>query len=991
MTLHPHGITLKQSKGGMARTVFESVGNTPAQHDENDNCTLPQSFHASAPAQLTNNGEAELRNALEAESMVLRCAHELYRVCDIDSAADIMLSTLGAYFQADRTYLMRFHGDLMSNTHEWCAPGVIPYKESLQGVTRSIVERWAPFLENGECLIIENVPALPLGSADREALTAQSIDSVAAAPLERDGKVVGFLGIDNPARSLVRNVSSPLKTLAYFFMMTERRIETERRLTLMSYHDELTGLYNRNRYLVDLEHLKKAKEGSLGIAFVDVNDLKETNDVYGHACGDEVLVACAATLADALPGADLYRIGGDEFVALVRNVDEASFSRMTSALERAFPCTTEDEVPGGDRVAIGAQWSARPSDVSALLAAADAEMYARKRRYHLEKALSGRLLQVVGDETPDHVTASVSLGDVARLEREQAATYDNLPGFVARYRVSPQGLKLLYGNERFVDFFGAVDDPLTAKLFQKNLDFNADVVKQFFSRILRGESVSFDVEAISRANEKASFRVYADCVDWIEGDPVYLVLYLDTTETERQRRRAEEAAERLRTLAYVDSVTGGRNRTSFEADAGAAVKAAPPGTYALVALDVDKFKVVNDQFGLDAGDAVLCAVHESIDARLGEGELAARISADLFNLLVKADQAERVVARVEEVAAAANAGLTLGNAQAYLLTLTAGIYVVDDPALPMMQIQDRANVALSKASSGVRTGRLSSCRFYNNEDRVRLAHEKDVEGRMRAALEAGEFIVYLQPKLDLRRGVIAGAEALVRWRDPERGLVPPNDFIPLFERNGFIVELDLYVFEQVCLLLHDWLVARRRPVPVSVNLSRVHLRDPHFLNRFEEVRHRCGVPASLIEFELTETLVFDNPQLLTHVIDAIHRAGYTCSLDDFGSGYSSLNVLKNLEVDTLKLDRVFFDDAGVDEDGGRGADIVSVVIDLARRLNMKTVAEGVETDEQRRFLEEAGCDLLQGFLFAKPLPPDAFERLAFGPESSERGSEISCA
>ena len=163
---------------------------------------------------------------------------------------------------------------------------------------------------------------------------------------------------------------------------------------------------------------------------------------------------------------------------------------------------------------------------------------------------------------------------------------------------------------------------------------------------------------------------------------------------------------------------------------------------------------------------------------------------------------------------------------------------------------------------------------------------------------------------------------------------------------------------------------------VSVNLSRMHLREPRFFDRFEAIRAAYDVPASLLEFELTETLVFEDPQLLSSVIGRIHEAGYACSMDDFGSGYSSLNVLKSLEVDVLKLDRMFFDapDAG----DTRAADIIAIVIELAKRLDMKTVAEGVETDEQCRFLAEAGCDMIQGFLFSPPVPPDEFERMAFG-------------
>ena len=597
-----------------------------------------------------------------------------------------------------------------------------------------------------------------------------------------------------------------------------------------------------------------------------------------------------------------------------------------------------------------------------------------------------RWIRVVGtftDETVDGVpviyATFTDVDDVVQMQRERSITYDNLPGFTAKFRIAAQGPKLLYGNDRFLDFFGDPDQPATMQLFRENLSLNRKEISRYFESMRQGLPVNFTIEAKDRAGAYANFTVVGDCVGSEEGDPVYLVLYLDTTELVEQRQLAEETSEKLRKLAFVDPVTGGRNRTSFDLDAGEAIEAAAPGAYALVSLDVQKFKVINDQFGIEGGDRVLARLYDSFVGQLHEGEFAARISADQFNLLLKADTQKRLQARVERISEAANSAISIADDRTYVLTMAAGIYVVDDPALPMMQIQDRANVARKKTEDAY-VGRSCACRFYSNEDRVRLATEKELENRMREALDAGEFEVYLQPKLSLESGKVAGAEALVRWNDPEKGLIPPNDFIPLFEKNGFVVDLDRYVFERVCLLIDSWRAAGVDPVVVSVNMSRAHLTDPRFLERYEEIRARHGVPASLIEIELTETLVFENPEVLAGVIDAIHRVGYRCSMDDFGSGYSSLNVLKNLAVDTLKLDRAFFDGPGLAST--RGADVVELVIELARRLHMETVAEGVETDAQAEFLKRAGCDMIQGYLYSRPVPVPAFERLVFGSEVS---------
>ena len=194
--------------------------------------------------------------------------------------------------------------------------------------------------------------------------------------------------------------------------------------------------------------------------------------------------------------------------------------------------------------------------------------------------------------------------------------------------------------------------------------------------------------------------------------------------------------------------------------------------------------------------------------------------------------------------------------------------------------------------------------------------------------------------------------------------------------------MDLYVFEQVCILLRGWLDKGVKPVPISVNMSRAHLAHADFLDAYEAIRSEYSVPPELLEIELTETLVFTNPEMLFQVIDQIHRRGYRCSMDDFGSGYSSLNLLKDLQMDTLKLDRAFF--TSQNADNPRERDVVTSVIDLAEKLSMSTVAEGVESQQQVEFLKQSSCDMVQGYVFSRPVPIPDFEALAFGsPETDD--------
>ena len=285
----------------------------------------------------------------------------------------------------------------------------------------------------------------------------------------------------------------------------------------------------------------------------------------------------------------------------------------------------------------------------------------------------------------------------------------------------------------------------------------------------------------------------------------------------------------------------------------------------------------------------------------------------------------------------------------------------------VVSIRDRANVArnISKSESGY----LKGCVFYTELERHQLLKEQTLENAMEGALQSEEFLVYLQPKIRLSDGRAVGAEALVRWKSEEYGLIPPDEFIPLFEKNGFILKLDYYMFEQVCRLLRNWLDSHKKVLPISVNLSRMHLGEAGFIQRYKEIQERYRIPCELLEFELTEAMVFEDLPRLKEIIAELHEAGYRCPMDDFGSGYSSLNVLKDIPVDILKLDRGFF----MGGETERGVNVVKAVLHMARELHMKTVAEGIETSSLVNFLKEEGCDMVQGYVFYKPMPAREFE------------------
>lgn len=431
----------------------------------------------------------------------------------------------------------------------------------------------------------------------------------------------------------------------------------------------------------------------------------------------------------------------------------------------------------------------------------------------------------------------------------------------------------------------------------------------------------------------------------------------------------------LARIAFVDPVTGGHTEARF--DQLVRSRMGSGGAFSLVTLDIGNFRLFNDRFGKADGDRLLAHVHRTIASLLGDGEYVARISADVFNLTLEDVDAQAVRSRLRAIADAVNA-FNENSDTPYLVKLNCGAYLVDGPT-DMVVARDRANTA--RKSGEAQSGSLCAVSFFSDVEHARLLREKEMENSMERALADGEFIMHLQPKISLETGKTVGAEALVRW-ESERGLVPPDEFIPFFERNGFVIKIDLCVFEQVCACIRAWIDAGLQPLPVSVNLSPLHLRRPNFLEAFEKVRLRYDVPSDLLEFELTERVAFESLELLRDVVDDIHTLGFRCSMDDFGSGYSSLNVLKEIPVDVLKIDRQFF--AGESERAGH---VVESVVELAKKLDMGTVAEGVETIPQVEFLRRVDCDMVQGYVFSPPVPVELFEKMVFGDARPSDGRE----
>ncbi|MEG0026742.1 MAG: EAL domain-containing protein [Raoultibacter sp.] len=440
---------------------------------------------------------------------------------------------------------------------------------------------------------------------------------------------------------------------------------------------------------------------------------------------------------------------------------------------------------------------------------------------------------------------------------------------------------------------------------------------------------------------------------------------------------------KLERIAYVDSVTGGNTIERFYELANACLKAVDKDRHALIYVNIEKFKLLNEQFGKDACDEILRSIECGISSDLGKHECVGRQAADNFCVLVRYETEDLMAHRFEAWCENAERTMEENGFSWVPLTMGFGVFLIEDTSMPFTYMIDRAKLALSEASS-VFQGKMRYA-LYDEAIRRLIVREKELEDMMEPALAQGEFQVYLQPKYDVQTELVSGAEALVRWESASEGMLFPDEFIPLFEKNGFIIELDFWVFEVVCKTLRSWIDAGIEPVKVSVNCSRMHLRDTDFIARYQALAERYDVPRRYLEIELTENTVFEDVEHLSQIIGEIRAQGFGCSMDDFGSGYSSLNLIQDIPVDTLKLDKVFFKKSAIGTE--RSEAVIESIISMSKALCMETVAEGIEERFQVDLLKRLHCDYAQGYFFARPLPIVQFEQLVFKRQINDAASD----
>lgn len=498
----------------------------------------------------------------------------------------------------------------------------------------------------------------------------------------------------------------------------------------------------------------------------------------------------------------------------------------------------------------------------------------------------------------------------------------------------------------------------------------------FLEAIKDSEFSSIPIIAVTAARDSNSEKKALDLGAWDfiskPYQPNILLLRLSNVITRSKYYLINESKH-----AYEhDGLTDCYNRMTFFAETEKMLKAYPKEKFALIRFDIDGFHLLNSFWGEEEGNRFLRFMADEVRLMCKDisPSIYGRINADAFSMCIPFDKEliDKLVLQEKENVQNYN--------QNYLIKPSFGIYLIEDKEEKVEIMYEWATLASRECKNTY--DRYQS--YYKSDMSSSVIQEQQLVYEMKDALDREEFEVYLQPKYNLDTESPYGAEALIRWNHPTKGLLSPGIFIPICERNGFIRKIDWYMWDKVCALLRRWIDEGKTPAPISVNVSRVNMYNPNLVKNLADLVNKYNISPKLLNLELTESVYMDDPVLMKKTVVELQQAGFIVLMDDFGSGYSSLNTLKDIPVDILKIDMDFLSES---EDSGRNRCILAYVIRMAGWIGIPVIMEGVETEHQINFLRSVGCGYVQGYYFAKPMKISDYDALVENKAQVPKNSE----
>ena len=729
--------------------------------------------------------------------------------------------------------------------------------------------------------------------------------------------------------------------------LTKELHRENKMLEQMSLTDALTGIRNRMALRQDYESYQGHE---VTVMMLDLNNFKLINDTHGHEVGDRILRETGKILTDIFGEKHCYRYGGDEFLVIVPDGSEADFQAKLDTLEHSKP-VIKNSVPVEFSTGYVHEMLSDLDRLRILISNADEKMYREKRIKENTKKTSPVLEKTA---LPEIKSSEYTVGEMKSFLNEMSGKYA-----LARV-VDPKECRILEFHDN-----GKIS--MNEKCYgiwnagQKCINCSSSLACK-----------------TKRRQEKAEH--FKDQVYFIQSNPVSLKLkdgsvydavveLVDVkkdSNTIANDREAENIGNRAaQYLAYHDSLTNILNADAFYELARELIKNKPDMSWVMITGNIMNFRLVNTLFGDLKGNEVLVKT-ASVLQEISEGSkgLCGRLGGDQFAMLLpdKTFEEEKLH----------NCSRTLAdhfNSGNYTFCIHFGVYVIDDPSIPVSVMCGRANSALRT----IREDMSLTVAYFDETILEKILLEQKVISGFEKALEDGEFRMYLQP-LVKNDGCVIGAEALVRWIRPDGTLMMPDFFIETLEQAGLIQKLDMYIWELAVKQLSIWKHTDKKDLTISVNMSAKDFYSIDVYDVLTNLITKYNVDSRMLRLEITETALLVDPEKGNAIVSRLREKGFLVEIDDFGKGYSSLALLKDIQADVIKIDMSFLREIN---DRERSRNVLKYVIDLAASLGMDVITEGVETEQQLRILTEMGCRHFQGYYFSRPIPADEFESKYF--------------
>ena len=898
------------------------------------------------------------------ETILNECLHHAFSTASAEESLENMLLYLGKTFSSDRAYIFEIYNTgVAANTYEWCAEGVTPQKELLQEIPPSAIDWWLTMFTKNEVMVIPNLEDIREKYPESYAiLKPQDIRSLAAGPIKEKGRVIGFLGLDNPNVQMMALIQPLLKVIGYFVTALLRRRDLHARLHELSYHDQLTGAYNRHALA---EYYEVLDMDSVGVIYCDITGLKWVNDNLGHEAGDQMICTCYETLREAVDSDKIYRSGGDEFVALCPNCTEEAFQDTIWRLRQK---RRESEY----HMAVGYAWSDKqPLVLEDLIVQADKLMYQDKRRYYEENDHLERRRNLAAQEDGGQVREPTTFQrflqsaycDVESLF--QSSSQDNDSSY---FYLGDMQKDLFYISDNMRDDFG----------FRSNLV--PHLLQKWARRISTPEFQDLFWQDISgMLREKRTFHDLRYRVRDVQGNNQWIRCYgiLKWNEDRTKPLFFSGRVTHQDKNFVVDPISNFPREQAFFRQLNELKKNGERTI--VIGFGLNGVAEVNSTKGRAYGDRLLKKLADALMEALSWKMFFYRTDGmrclAIVNPLCQKESNESLVEQIREIAKTCyeSMGISLQNVCSFgVMEYPCGDFSPEDLLDTMISL-----IRLARQETKLRYVDYSDQNIQRMKrmSNVVLALGQDVAHNME------NFRIVVQPVVSAGDGHVCGGEVLLRWSFEGRD-VSPAAFIPVLEKEGLIQQVGRWVFEQAvctCVRLH----AYDPTFYLTFNVSFHQLNDTQLVGFMEQMLEKYHLEGSSLVAELTENSLDEEPEKLMEFVDACQRLGIYTALDDFGSGYSSLRMLLQYPSSIIKLDRSLVQEI---MESNEKMDFIRSIVFACHQFGKTVCVEGVEDAEQNEIIIATGCDMIQGYYYHRPMELSDLYRL-ISQSSSEAEKE----